>query len=391
MRRILFLCYDFRLGGNAQVLSTILKHLHRSSFDPVLATFSGERGLPLPNGTREHILGVKGGGTLFRKLAVNCVAVCRLRRVLIEEKPDVVVGMGGMSNWALILAAKLSGRKIPTVIGEHGTGALEYREDRVTSIIMSLLNRFLYPFADRIIAISGGVRDYLVRDLKLPERKIVPITNPVEVERIQALSRAEVDHNWLVHKDKPVILWVGRITVLKGVQYLIGAFERVLREVDSRLILVGEGSYERRIRDMVNQKGLDGKVDFVGYQRNPYRYMPRADVFAFPSLGGEAFGLVLTEAMACGLPVVATDCLAGPSEVLLNGRCGVLVPVGDEEAMAHGIISILTDKTLRRRLVSAATTRVADFEPARIVALYERLFMELCDDRRTVDPAQAAS
>ena len=169
--------------------------------------------------------------------------------------------------------------------------------------------------------------------------------------------------------------------MLKGVQYLIGAFERVLRQIDGRLILVGEGSDESRIRQLVKKKGPEDKVYFAGYHRNPYRYMARSDVFAFPSLGGEAFGLVLTEAMACRLPIVATDCVAGRSEVLLNGKCGIRVPVADEEAMAQGIISLLTNDALRKRLVSAAMERVTDFEPAKVTASYERLFLELCEGR----------
>jgi glycosyltransferase involved in cell wall biosynthesis len=367
------------------VLSTVLKFLNRDLFDPVLVTYSDERGLPLPVGISCHVLGLKGGGGLGRKLAGNFLAVLRLRRVLRKERPDIVVGMGGMSNWVLILAAKLTDRKLPIVIGEHGVGSLRYRTDRLTSNLLGWLNKSLYPLADRIIAVSYGVRDHLLKEVDVPEQKVTCIPNPVDIKRIRELSEEQVDHPWLIRMSKPVVLWVGRLEPLKGLPQLIGAFDRVLKQLDARLIVVGKGSELNATRSLVERKGLIEKVDFVGFQSNPYRYMSRCAVFAFPSLS-EGFGLVLVEAMACGLPVVSADCVAGPSEVLQNGRCGILVPVGDEGALAQGILKLLTDAGLRDRLTAEALHRVADFEPSKVVASYEQLFHEVCKDRVTGEP-----
>lgn len=381
MRKVLFLSYDLKDGGSPQVLSNILNHLNRDEFHPVLVTYSDARVFPIPEGIAEHILQVQGGGTLFHKLKANLTAVFRLRRLLRLEKPEVMVGMGGMTNWGLILAAKLARSKMAVVIGEHGAGAMKYRADRMTSSIMNLLNRFLYPFADRIVAVSSGVREYLVRELKLPEGKIVLIHNPVDIQRIQQLSQEQVDDPWLRDKDKHVVLWVGRIAAIKGLEYLICAFETVLTKVDARLIIVGEGAEQHAIENLVAQKSLKEKVRFAGFQGNPYRYMARSSVFAFPSLS-EGFGMVLVEAMACGLPVVSTDCVTGPAELLKNGRCGILVPVGDADALAESIVRILTDPQLREQLISAAFHRATDFEAARVVASYELLFHEVCGNNR---------
>jgi glycosyltransferase involved in cell wall biosynthesis len=386
MRKVLFFCYDLKDGGSPQVLSGILTHLNRNEFDPVLVTYSDARVFPIPEGTTEHILHVQGGGSLIRKLKANLTAVIRLRRVLRLEKPEIAVGMGGMTNWGLILAAGLARARMAVIIGEHGAGALEYRKDRVTSYVIGLLNRFLYPFADRIVAISGGVREYLVRDRKIPEEKIVTIYNPVDIGRIQKLSQEQADDPWLSNRDKPVVLWVGRIAAVKGLEYLIGAFERVLTEIDARLIIVGEGSEESTIRELVRRKGLQENVRFAGFQSNPYRYMSRSSVFAFPSLS-EGFGMVLVEAMTCSLPVVSADCVAGPNEILQNGKCGILVPVGDEGALAQAIVTMLTNTELRERLISEALRRVADFEPAKVVASYEQLFHEVCQDIVAGEPA----
>ncbi len=390
MHKVLFFCYDLKDGGSPQVVSGILNHLDRDVFNPVLVTYSEARVFPVPEGTTEYILHIHGGGSLFQKLKANLIAVFRLRRLIRLEEPEIAVGMGGMTNWVLILAAGLARKNTAVIVGEHGAGALKYREDRMTSLMMRLLNWFLYPLADRIVAISDGVRQYLVREMKVPEGKIVLIHNPVDIQRIQKLSREQVDDPWLHESDTPVVLWVGRMATVKGLEYLIGAFERVIKKIDARLVLVGEGPLEKAIGELVRQKGLQEKVRFAGFQSNPYRYMARSSVFAFPSLS-EGFGMVLVESMACGLPVVATDCVAGPSEVLLNGKCGILVPVADEEALARGIVSLLADTALRERLISVAMERVSDFEPVKVIAAYEQLFLELCNDRGIHHPVPAAS
>lgn len=391
MHKVLFVCYDLKDGGSPQVLSGILCHLHRDAFDPVLVTYSTARVYPVPQGITEHILHVEGGGSLLRKLRSNVVAVSRLRRVIRREQPEIAVGMGGMTNWALILASKLIRGKMTVIIGEHGAGALEVRKDRATVSVISFLNRFLYPLADRVIAISGGVRDYLVDDLMLSEGKIVSITNPIDIGRIQQLSQELVNHPWLTRRDKPIILWVGRMEPLKGLTHLVGAFERVLKQIDARLIIVGEGSERGRLGDLVTERGLQQKVLFAGHQMNPFRYMSRSSVFALSSLGGEGFPMVLVEAMACGLPVVSTDCVAGPAEILQNGKCGILVPVADEDSLATGIVNVLTKPSLRKQLVSAATERVTDFGAERVVASYEKLFRDVCSERCSAGPVMDPS
>lgn len=381
MCKVLFFCYDLKDGGSPQVLSNILNHLDRNEFDPVLVTYSDARVFPIPKGITEHILQVRGGGSLLQKLRANLTAVLRLRSVLRQENPEIAVGMGGMTNWGLILAAKLARSKTSVIIGEHGAGALKYREDRMTSPIMRLLSKLLYPFADRIVAISDGVRKYLVRELKLPVGKIVLIYNPVDIQKIRQLSQEHVDDPWLSDPNKQIVLWVGRIAAIKGLRYLILAFERVLEQVDARLIIVGEGSEQKTIENLVIQKGLQEKVRFAGFQGNPYRYMSRSSVFAFPSLS-EGFGMVLVEAMACGLPVVSANCIAGPSEILQNGRCGILVPPGDADALAEGIVRVLTSPQLRQTLTQAAAQRAADFEAGRAISSYELLFREVrCNNR----------
>ena len=124
------------------------------------------------------------------------------------------------------------------------------------------------------------------------------------------------------------------------------------------------------------QQGLHDDVVFLGWQSNPYPYMRRAGVFVLPS-NYEGFPNAMLEAMACGVPVVATDCPHGPAEILAGGRYGILTPMDDEQAMVLAITGALNDPELRQRLVTMAQMRVREFGVQRISESYLDLF-RLC-------------
>jgi glycosyltransferase involved in cell wall biosynthesis len=114
----------------------------------------------------------------------------------------------------------------------------------------------------------------------------------------------------------------------------------------------------------------------LGFQPNPYPYLAQADLFALSS-DHEGFGNVLVEAMALGVPVVATDCPYGPREILAGGQYGLLVPPGDERALADGLLSLLRDSDARSRLSVDGRRRAQDFAIEKIIPQYERLFWSL--------------
>ena len=121
---------------------------------------------------------------------------------------------------------------------------------------------------------------------------------------------------------------------------LIRAFRRVRASRAVRLVILGEGPDRNRIEETIRDQDLTQDVALPGFEPNPYKFMSHSSVFALSS-GWEGFGVVLVEALALGLPVVSTDCTYGPAEILSGGRYGTLVPVGDDEALAKGILSAL--------------------------------------------------
>jgi glycosyltransferase involved in cell wall biosynthesis len=197
-----------------------------------------------------------------------------------------------------------------------------------------------YLKADCIVAVSEGVADDLVSEVGLPRSAIRVIYNPVVTPELAARAEEPLVHPWLVPGSAPVLLAAGRLSAQKDFPTLLRAFARVRAARPARLIILGEGELRAQLEAQAVALGLGEDVQFPGFVENPYAYMRRAGVFVLSS-AWEGFGIVLVEAMACGAPVVSTDCPVGPAEILEGGRYGPLVPIGDDGALAHAILSAL--------------------------------------------------
>ena len=182
----------------------------------------------------------------------------------------------------------------------------------------------------------------LARATRLPRERICVAPNPVVPTDVFALAAQPVDHPWFTTGSDPVLLGVGRLAPEKDFATLIRAFARVQRHRPARLMILGEGSERGSLEALVAALGLEDSVSLPGFAINPFAYMTRAGVFVLSSLSEGSPG-ALIQALACGAPVVATDCQNGPREILDGGRYGRLVPVGDVPALAEAVLAALTD------------------------------------------------
>ena len=199
----------------------------------------------------------------------------------------------------------------------------------------------LLPCANGIIPVSHEA----MRDVK----KIVPKTsslmkmiyNPIVRPDIIEKSLLSPGHPWMKKKnDIPVILSIGRLVADKDHGTLLKAFGQIVKISPARLIFLGQGPLEKKLKNDVKNLGLRDCVNFSGFQTNPYAFMAHANLTVLSSIA-EGLPSVLIESMACGTPVVSTDCLSGPREILADGRYGRLVPVGDDESLAEAMIQTL--------------------------------------------------
>jgi glycosyltransferase involved in cell wall biosynthesis len=211
------------------------------------------------------------------------------------------------------------------------------------------LVQWTYPFADQVIAVSKGAADNLQEMSENLDEKVHVIYNPVVDESIDNKSQKKVDHDWVNDPSTPVIIGVGRMTPQKNFPLLISAFRKIRKDTGAKLVILGGGPEKPKLRKLIKKYKIGEHVSLPGYVSNPYAYLSRASLFALSS-DFEGLPTVLIEALACGCPVVSTDCPSGPREILEDGRWGPLVPVGDAEALADAMVRTLTHPPERCRL-----------------------------------------
>jgi glycosyltransferase involved in cell wall biosynthesis len=289
-----------------------------------------------------------------------------LREYLSMYDPDILYSMMTEPNVVAVLAHRLAMTDSRLVVSEHNM--LSRSSESLKDQLARAGTWALYPLADDVVAVSEGVHDDLVATTRLEPADISMIYNPVDVKSIREQATEPVDHEWITDDSLDVILAGGRHESQKGFDTLLGAFSRIDEE-DVRLVLFGTGPETGSLQAQTEALGIDNRVSFPGFVENPFAYMASADVFVLSSKY-EGFGLVLIEALACGCPVVSTDCESGPAEILEDGTYGPLVPVGAASTLADAITATLEDPlesdTLRGR--------AEDFDIESSVAQYDSLF-----------------
>ena len=162
------------------------------------------------------------------------------------------------------------------------------------------------------------------------------------------------------------------MTHAKGYPCLIRAYHLISKKITSDLVILGIGEEEERLRVLTRELGIEERVEFLGFQENPYKFMKNASLFVLSSLW-ESFALVIVEAMACGVPVISTDCPSGPGEIITPGENGMLVSPADEKALAEAMLKLLEDESLRRKFSCEGKKRAEDFRIEKILPQYEIL------------------
>jgi glycosyltransferase involved in cell wall biosynthesis len=341
---------SFRGGGAERVMVTLARGLAASGCrtDLVVAQTEGPN-LPLTSdGIRIVDLGAR------RVLAALPGLVTYLRR----ERPAAVLSALPHCNVVAVWARRAAGVATRLVVSEHTIPSESARHSRLRRArILPHFMRRAYPKADAIVAVSDGVAANLAVLAGVSRSRITCIYNPIVAPAIERLAAEPVDHPWLEAGQPAVVLGVGRLTAAKDYSTLVRAFARLRTRRACRLVILGEGEDRARLEALAGSLGVGAEVSLPGYVANPFAYMARAALFVSSSRW-EGFGNALVEAMACGTPVIATDC-DGPREILEDGRHGPLTPVGDVAALAGAIESEL-GRPPRATLVTRAQAFTVD-------------------------------
>jgi glycosyltransferase involved in cell wall biosynthesis len=391
MRKVNFLIGTLTNGGAERVISNLTLNLNNTKANIVLFGKYSKIDYPYLG----HII------FLDRSMQVNTLVkiltlikrIYTMRKIKQMDKEATTISLLEYPN--LLNAATYSrGRTIISVRNHMST---KY-QDGIKSRLWKLTIKYLYPKADLIISVSEEIKRDLIINYKIDANKIKVIYNSYDIDSILHSSQEAINDEFRSIFDNQVIITAGRLNMQKGHWHLIRAFSVVKQEVpNAKLVILGEGNLEHYLKQLACDLNIANDVYFLGFQLNPFKYIVKSRIFVMTSLY-EGFPNALAEAMACGVPVISSDCKSGPREILapgelemLNidyeineGRYGVLVPVCDgkmynafdaiteeELALSKSIISLLREKELWNHFSNQSRKRIQDFEIKKLIKEWE--------------------
>lgn len=370
--KILFVLPDLGGGGAERTVVNIVSNLDRDRFEPILVLCK-MKGLYvdiLPSDLKVIDLNVSHVTQALSKLIV----------LLRSLKPDILFSTLTHMNIIAILAKLLSLHNTKVIVREANTFSEVLRHSQNVKVkLLPYIIRYLYNRADKIVFLSkGSFADFRSIFNKIEVDKMVVIYNPVNIQHISDKKLEAIEESW--NNGIRKIITVGRLTKQKGHEFLLKAFKIVIQEInDLNLVILGEGEEKENLIKLADVLGIGDKVKFLGFKANPYKYIAHSDVFVLSSLY-EGFGNVILEAMACGVPVISTDCPYGPGEIIQDEINGLLVPPMDVHSMANAILKVLKDRELAARLRENGYERVKKFEVSKIIEEYSSLFERVADN-----------
>lgn len=362
--KVLFVINSFAGGGAERVMATLVgaSRSYLRKYDVAVAVLDREPAVyPLPDWVEQHQLDARG--SWLRSMYL-------LHRLAGEWRPDLTVSFLTRANIAALVAMGV--RRQKSVISER-VNTRAHLASGGTAAFASVLVRLTYPHATKIISVSDGVGETLSRHFGVSTDRIVTIHNPVDLRMI----REKCAEPPSVRVVEPYAIAMGRLVPNKNFQLLIRAFAAAGQP--GKLVIMGEGPERDALRALGDHLGLGERLVMPGFVKNPYSVVARAETMVLCS-NAEGFPNALVEALACGVPVVATDCPSGPREVLgvphapeagsfARGLGGLLVPMDDLQAMIEALHH-LENPVLRGLMQAKGQSRVQDFSVEASVRSY---------------------
>lgn len=383
-KKVIFFLPTLGVGGGERVVSEL--SLNFPGFiKTVIVLFKNQISYPYKG--KLICLNIPISNPLFFKIYYFFVAIFRLKKVIKREKPDFIISFGTSANVINVLSNKKTIVRIDNFMSSSAKG------------LYGILIKLLFNKAPQIVCVSKTAAKDLVENFGIKEKKIRVIYNPLNIKEIEnlALEPLKLEHQEIF--EKPVIINMGRMMRQKSQWYLIRAFRGVKNTIkQAQLVILGTGELEPELNQLVKDFGLENDVHFLGWQKNPFKFLARSKVFVLSSLW-EGLPYVVLEAMACGIPIISADCKSGPREILapktdINHEAknieyeefGILTPAFDgkkrkaidrltksEGFLKKAIVEILTNKKRASSLAKKSRQRAGDFDIKKNIKEWEFL------------------
>jgi glycosyltransferase involved in cell wall biosynthesis len=384
--------FDFK-GGLEQTLLYLAKNIDSKKYELSFCVFECGEGNEVVHQIRN--LGHEIHNLRIKYHIYDIRTVIKLYRLFRRKKPHVVQTYWFKPNLFGRIAAKLA--HVPVIIGtevtlgdfETSSGFEPSGAKRIVNAVIDVINVQLIRISDAVVVPSEAVRRS--RDRGIHSTRFRVAYPPFDYDKLAWVQRSRVRNHGLAKRHGPTIGVVARLHCEKGHRYLIDAMPQILDSFPStKLVLVGTGPSEQELRNYVSSMKLNGSVRFTGHMDNPYEELLGMDVFVLPSYS-EGLPVCILEAMAAGLPVVASR-VGGIPEEVNDGQTGILIPPKDPTALAKAIVRLLSNRTLASTMGREGQKRIiARFHPHRFVQIHQTMYESLLTRKQQVKSGAACA